>query len=58
MKIKIFTNEGDAPKLEKEINKWLSENKVHIHHIKQSYAYDPKGDQFYTLVSVWHEQIR
>ena len=56
MKVKIFTNEGDAPKLEKEINSWLSESKADIRHIKQSYAYDVKGDLFYTLVSVWYEQ--
>ena len=56
MKVKIFTNEGDAPKLEKEINSWLSKNKTHIHHIKQNYAYDNKGDKFFALVSIWYEQ--
>jgi len=55
MKVKIFTNEGNAPKLEKEINNWLSESKADIRHIKQSYAYDVKDDLFYALVSVWYE---
>ncbi len=55
MKVKIFTNEGDAPQLEKEINNWLSESKTHIQHVKQSYACDSKGDKFYALVSIWYE---
>lgn len=56
MKVKIFTNEGDAPKLEKEINDWLCENKADILHIKQSYVYDIKADSFDVLVSIWYEQ--
>lgn len=58
MKVKIFTNEGDAPKLEKEINDWLSETKVDIHHIKQSYAYDIKADLFDTNISLWYDERR
>lgn len=54
MKVKIFTNNGDAPKLEEEVNKWLSDNPVNISHVKQSYAYDSKGDTFYTLISIWY----
>lgn len=55
MKVKIFTNEGDAPKLENEINRWLHDNKtMEVQHIKQGYAYD--NDQFFhTLVSIWYE---
>lgn len=56
MNVKIFTNEGDAPKLEKEINDWLSKNKADIQHIKQSYAYDIKGDSFYALISIWYKE--
>jgi len=56
MKVKIFINEGDVPKLEKEINQWLLDNKdIEIIHIKQDYAYDNK-EFFYTLVSVWYEE--
>jgi hypothetical protein len=55
MKIKIFTNDGDASKLENEINTWLSNNKVPIQLVKQNYTYDVKGDKFYTLVSIWYE---
>ncbi len=55
MKVKIFTNQGNAPKLEKEINEWLDvQVSIKIHHIKQSYAFDSKGDQFYTIVSIWY----
>jgi hypothetical protein len=54
MKVKIFSNEGNAPELEKEINKWLGDNKnVEIVHVKQSYAYD-NTLLFYTLMSVWY----
>lgn len=56
MKVKIFANVGDAPKLEGEINKWLLENnKVDIIHIKQNYAYDNKN-YFYTLISIWYKE--
>jgi len=55
MKVKIFTNEGDAPKLENEINRWLHDNKnIEVQHIKQDYAYDNE-QLFYTLVSIWYE---
>ena len=54
MMIKIFTNTGDAPKLEKEINQWLNENRnIKIDHVQQSYAYDGQM-HFYTLISVWY----
>jgi len=56
MKVKIFTNEANAPKLEKDINAWLSESKADIHHIKQSYVYDIKSDHFNALISIWYEE--
>lgn len=55
MKVKIFTNEGDAPKLEEEINDWLSKSKADIQHIKQSYVYDIKDNLFDALVSIWYK---
>jgi hypothetical protein len=54
MKVKMFTNQGDVPKLEEEINKWLTHNPANISHVKQSYGYDNKGDMFYTLISIWY----
>ena len=55
MKVKIFSNEGDAPKLEKDINQWLVEkSNIEILHIKQNYAYDNK-QFFYTLISIWYK---
>ena len=54
MKVKIFTNLGDAPRLEKEINQWLNDNiERKILHIQQDYAYDNK-EAFYTLISIWY----
>jgi len=54
MKVKIFSNQGDAPKLEKEINKWLLDNSnIEIAHVKQSYAYDNEAS-FYALISIWY----
>jgi hypothetical protein len=54
MKVKISTNQGDAPKLEKEINQWLLENEnIEVKHIKQDYAYDNE-QFFYALVSIWY----
>jgi len=57
MKVKIFTNQGDALKLEEEINQWLSEKNVNVSssHIKQNYIYDSKDNMFCALVSVWYE---
>ena len=56
MKVKIFTDEGDATKLEKELNEWLSKNsKIVISHIKQTYSYD-NTNSFYTLISIWYEE--
>jgi hypothetical protein len=57
MKVKIFTNQGDAPKLEEEINRWLNEKSVSLSysHIKQSYVYDSKNNTFCALISVWYE---
>ena len=54
MKVKMFSNEGNIPKLEEEINQWFSQNKVNISHVKQSYIYDVKGDMFCTLISIWY----
>jgi len=54
MKVKIFSNVGDASKLEKELNKWLLDNSsIEIAHVKQSYAYDNQ-EFFYTLISIWY----
>ncbi len=56
MKVKIFLNEGNAPALEREINKWLAQNpKIQVSHIKQNYAYDNE-ETFYTLLSIWYEE--
>jgi hypothetical protein len=59
MKVKIFTNQGDALKLEEEINQWLSEKNVSLSysHIKQNYIYDSKDNRFCALVSVWYEPV-
>lgn len=54
MKVKMFTNRGDTPKLEEEVNEWLSNNPTKIFHVKQSYTYDSKDDLFYTLISIWY----
>lgn len=58
MKVKMFQNQGDAPKLEKEVSHWLSENKASPSHsqFKQSYVYDSKNDVFHILVSIWYEE--
>ena len=59
MQVKVFTNQGNAPKLELEINEWLKNNtKIQISHVKQSYAYESTGDQFYALISVWYTIAR
>ena len=56
MEVKIFTNTGDAPKMEKEINKWLSDSKtINVKFIKQSYSYDVKDDVFCAIISIWYE---
>ncbi|MDA8079172.1 MAG: hypothetical protein M0Z79_09580 [Nitrospiraceae bacterium] len=57
MKVKIFTNRGDAAKLEEEINQWLSDKNISISysHIKQNYIYDGKDNMSCTLISVWYE---
>jgi len=57
MKVKIFTNRGDAAKLEEEINDWLSNKNVSISysHIKQNYIYDSKDNISSALISVWYE---
>jgi hypothetical protein len=54
MKVKMFANVGNVPKLEEEVNSWLSNNPVNIHHVKQSHTYDSKDDTFYTLISIWY----
>ena len=54
MQVKVFSNKGDVPKLEVEINHWLKDNSnIQINHVKQSYAYDDKH-AFYTLISIWY----
>jgi len=55
MKVKLFLNIGNAPALEREINKWLKENpKIKVFQIKQNYAYGNK--EFNTIVSVWYKE--
>jgi len=55
MKVKVFLNIGNAPALEREINKWLKENpKIKVFQIKQNYAYGNK--EFNTIVSVWYKE--
>ena len=55
MKVKVFLNIGNAPALEREVNKWLNENKkAKIFQIKQSYAYGSK--EFNTLITVWYKE--
>lgn len=55
MKVKIFLNIGNAPALEREVNKWLMENpKIKIFQIKQNYAYGNK--EFNTIVSIWYKE--
>ena len=54
MKVKMFINEGDVPKLEEEVNNWLNHKPVNISHIKQNYAYDNKDDRYCTLISIWY----
>lgn len=53
MKVRIFSNNGNADELEKEINTWLARSKVKVEAIKQSYTCDAKT--CYTLVSIWFE---
>ena len=54
MQVKVFSNKGDAPKLEADINYWLKDNgNIQISHVKQSYAFDAKH-AFYTLISIWY----
>ncbi len=56
MKVKIFTNQGDAPELEDKINQWLLDNRdIEVEHIKQDYAYDNE-QYFHTIVSIWYEK--
>jgi hypothetical protein len=57
MKVKIFTTQGDALKLEEEINQWLNEKNVSLSHshIKQNYVFDNKDNMFCALISVWYE---
>ena len=54
MKVKIFSNDGDSPSLERDINAWLEQNKnIEVLHVKQSYA--DGGESMYALVSVWYK---
>jgi hypothetical protein len=57
MKVKIFTNRGDLPKLEEEINQWLGNKNVSMSHshIEQNYIYDSKDNMSCALISVWYE---
>ncbi len=53
MKVKIFSNTGNAEDLEQEINRWLSSQKIQVSTIKQSCACD--GKTCFALVSVWYD---
>jgi hypothetical protein len=57
MKVKMFAGQGDVKELEKEVNRWLSENNVSVSNaqVKQSYVYDGKNDLFRILISLWYE---
>lgn len=57
MKVKIFTNQGDASQLEEEINDWLSKKNISMSYsqIKQNYIYDGKDNMPCALISVWYE---
>lgn len=57
MRVKIFTNRGDLPKLEEEINEWLGNQNVSMSHshIGQNYIYDSKDNMSCALISVWYE---
>lgn len=55
MNVRMFTNNGNADDLEKEINDWLDRTNVKVIDIKQSYTCDAKT--CYTLVSVWYEGL-
>ena len=50
----MFVNEGDIPKLEEEVNNWLSHNPVKISHVKQSFSFDSEDHIFRTLISIWY----
>lgn len=55
MKVKIFTDDGNASKLEKEINKWLSEHpNLKIRFIKQGYCAGEE-QMMHALISIWYE---
>ncbi len=54
MKMKIFTGHGETSVLEGELNEWLEKNRyITIRDIRQSYA--SRGEQLYTLMSVWYD---
>lgn len=56
MHVKIFSSETGIPKIEKDVNQWLSasENKnIKVKHIKQSCAGD--GAVLCTVISIWYE---
>ncbi len=53
MKVKMFAGSGNAGDLEREINEWLSSQKIQVSTIKQSCACD--GKTCFALVSVWYE---
>lgn len=59
MKVKMFVNDGDIPKLEREISKRLTENRIDVEHshIQQSYNYDRESKTSMTLISIWYEEI-
>jgi hypothetical protein len=54
MKVKMFVNKGDVPKLEEEVNNWLSNNPVEIYHVKQSFGFDDRDNRFSTLIAIWY----
>jgi hypothetical protein len=54
VKMKIFNGSGDAIVLEGELNEWLAKNPyITIRNIRQSYV--SRGEQLFTLMSVWYD---
>jgi hypothetical protein len=56
MKVKMFVNEGDVPKLEEEVNNWLSHNPVKISYVKQGFSFDDRDNRFSALISIWYAE--
>ncbi len=53
MQVKMFSTAGEVSALEKELNTWMSSQRIKVNTIKQSYTCD--NGKCYTLISVWFE---